>query len=320
MRAWTVSLVLAVAILVVFVAALAVGDYRIAPGDVVATLLGNAPHRADVVVLRLRLPRAVLAVLTGFAFGLAGVIFQRLLRNPLASPDVIGISAGASLAAVVDIVLIGAAVWAAALIGGLVTAVLIYLLAWQRGVNGYRLALIGVGVSAALSSVTSYLLTKAQVTVAQEAFAWLTGSLYGRTWEQVRPLLFGALVLVPVLFGLFSRLEILVLGDDTARALGLDVERTRLMLLLGAAALVCLATAAAGPIAFVAFVSGPIAERLCRHDRRLLLPAALVGVLLTLSADFAAQHLLGVQLPVGVVTGVIGAPYLLWLLARADRA
>jgi iron complex transport system permease protein len=323
-RARSVSLLLLVAIVVVFALSLAVGDFPVPLGDLPGLLFGGDDvGRAAYVVTELRLPRAVTGVLVGVAFGTSGALFQRLLRNPLASPDVIGVTQGASAAAVVAIVLFGAGgavVSAAALAGALLTGATIYLLARRGGVHGYRLVLVGVGVGAVLTSVVSYLMTWADVTLAQQALVWLTGNLNGRGWDHALPLAAALVVLLPAAL-LWSRaLTGLQLGDDTAAGLGLRVERSRVTLLLVAVALAAFATAAAGPVAFVAFVANPIATRLVGGARAGLVPAALTGALVVLLGDFAAQHLLGAQLPVGVVTGAVGAPYLLWLLATANRA
>ncbi|SEF35554.1 iron complex transport system permease protein [Amycolatopsis pretoriensis] len=323
-RARSVTLALLLAIVVVFALSLAVGDFPVPLGDLPGLLFGGeGVGRAAYVVTELRLPRAVTGVLVGVAFGTSGALFQRLLRNPLASPDVIGVTQGASAAAVVAIVLFGAGgavVSAAALAGALLTGATIYLLARRGGVHGYRLVLVGVGVGAVLTSVVSYLMTWADVTLAQQALVWLTGNLNGRGWDHAGPLAAALVVLLPAALLLGRALTGLQLGDDTAAGLGLDVERSRVTLLLVAVALAAFATAAAGPVSFVAFVANPIATRLVGGARAGLVPAALTGALVVLLGDFAAQHLLGAQLPVGVVTGAVGAPYLLWLLATANRA
>ncbi|MBB3661605.1 iron complex transport system permease protein [Prauserella sediminis] len=327
-RAIVVTAGLAVAVTAVLLAALAVGDFRIGIPDLLARLVGQQvgelQPRIDYVLFDLRLPRAVTGLLVGVAFGLAGSLFQRLLRNPLASPDVLGISAGASAAAVLAIVAFGAsgfAVSAGAFTGAVAASALIYALAWQRGISGYRLVLIGIGVNAALLSAVSFLMTRADMTDAQQALLWRTGSLYDSSWDEVAALLGCLVVLVPTALLLARALPRLQLGDDSARGLGLPVERTRLALLLVATGLIGVGTAAAGPVAFVAFLSGPIASRLLGGARPGTVPAALVGALVTLSSDFVAQHLFGdQQFPVGVVTGAVGAPYLLWLLAKSNRA
>ncbi|MEV6174566.1 iron chelate uptake ABC transporter family permease subunit [Streptomyces sp. NPDC051954] len=322
-RFGAVCLALLLVVLAALVTALCTGDIALPPGDVAATLLGGGDAGTHFVVIELRLPRALLGLLVGLCFGLSGAVFQALLRNPLASPDVIGVGSGAAAAAVLASVVYGVsglALSGTALAGALATAAGIYLLAWRRGVGGQRLVLIGIGVGAGLSSVVSYLMTRSEVTEAQNAFVWLAGSLNGRSWPQFWPLLGAAAVLVPLAVAAARSLPALQLGDGTAAGLGARVERDRLGLLGCATALAGVATAAAGPVGFVAFVCPPIARRLLPGHGAALLPSALAGAALVQWADIAAQHMLPhTQLPVGIVTSVVGAPYLLWLLARANR-
>ncbi|MEU8676070.1 iron chelate uptake ABC transporter family permease subunit [Streptomyces sp. NPDC048560] len=322
-RSVLVASALAVCVAAVFALSLSVGDMVMPLGTVVETLLGGGDGGSQFVVLELRLPRALLAILVGTGFGLSGAVFQTLLRNPLASPDVIGISAGASAVAVTAALLFqvsGLALSASALVGAIGAGGAIYLLAWRQGVAGQRLVLIGVGLGTGLTSVVWYVMARSDTADAQAAFLWLTGSLNGRSWKQVWPLLAALAVLAPLTVLAARALRPLQLGDDTAAGLGARVEPSRLALLGCATALAGVATAAAGPVGFVAFVSAPIARRLVPGRGAALPHAALTGALLVLVADFAAQHmLLSVQLPVGVVTSLIGAPYLLLLLARANR-
>ncbi|CAM5782632.1 FecCD family ABC transporter permease [Cellulomonas persica] len=314
---------LAVLLLAVVVVTLCVGERTYSPLVVLRVLLGEQVPGASFTIGTLRTPRMLTGLLVGIGFGMGGVVFQTMLRNPLASPDIIGISAGSSAAAVVAITtfgLSGAALSGVAVVAGVAVAGAIYALSWRRGVQGARLILVGIAVGAMLDSVISYAMTRAGVYDANEALRWLTGSLNSAFWPVVGPLALATAVLVPALLVLSRHLAALQLGDDTAAALGVRPDRARLSLLLVAVALVAVATAAAGPIAFVAFLSGPIAHRLIRGTGSLLVPAALVGALLVLVGDFAGQHLLGSRFPVGVVTGVLGAPYLLWLLARTNRS
>ncbi|WP_240669899.1 FecCD family ABC transporter permease [Actinoplanes solisilvae] len=324
-RGRRVTVVLAVAVVAVFALALSYGDFQISLPDVVRSLLGlSTPPGVEYVMHELRLPRASVSALAGLAFGLAGAIFQQLLRNPLASPDVIGVSQGATAAAVTTVLVFGVSgggVAAAALGGAVVTALAIYLLSWRKGVGGYRLILVGIGVGTALTSITSFILTRSDVKIAAEALIWLTGSVNGRTWAQIVPLAVAEVILVPLALVLGRVLSGMQLGDDLAKAFGVRVEWSRFALLLTGVCLAGMATSAAGPIAFVAFMSGPIAVRLVGGGRPVLVQAALVGAVLVLASDFIGTHLLGArQFPVGVVTGVIGAPYLLWLLATANRS
>ncbi|WP_104107647.1 iron chelate uptake ABC transporter family permease subunit [Nocardioides sp. 616] len=310
-------------VVVAFVTSLMVGRTFYPASDVVRVVLGQDVPGASFTVGRLRLPRAVLALLVGLCFGLGGVTFQTMLRNPLASPDIIGISAGSSAAAAFAIVtlgLAGTAVSVFAIVVGLGVALLIYLLSFRDGVAGTRLILIGIGVAAMLESVTAYILSRAAAWDLQEATRWLTGSLNSTSWDDVLPTVAALAVLGPVLLLRGRDLDTLQLGDDAASSVGVRVERTRLVAIVAAVGLVAFATAAAGPVAFVAFLSGPIAARIVGPGTSLLLPSALVGALLVLVADLAGQYAFGHRYPVGVVTGVLGAPYLVYLIVRTNRA
>ncbi|GAA4434308.1 iron ABC transporter permease [Georgenia halophila] len=314
--------VLALLVAAAYAASLMVGHTVYAPVDVLRVILGQEVPGASFTVGVLRLPRASLAVLVGLCFGLGGVTFQTMLRNPLASPDIIGISSGAGAAAVFGIIVLGldgAAVSLLAIVSGLVIAMLVYLLAYRHGTAGTRLILIGIGLAAMLDSVTAYLLDRAPEWELQEAMRWLTGSLNGADWQTALPVLLALVTGGPALVAQTRNLAAVHLGDDAAAALGVRIERTRVIAVVAAVGLVAFATAATGPIAFVAFLSGPIAARIVGPRGSMLLPAALVGALLVLVADLGAQWALGTRFPVGVVTGVLGAPYLLYLIVRTNR-
>ncbi|TDC48415.1 iron ABC transporter permease [Actinomadura sp. KC345] len=314
---------MAVLVAAAFAVTLMVGQTFYPPGDVVRVILGEQVPGASFTVGRLRLPRAVLAVAAGFCFGLGGVTFQTLLRNPLASPDIIGISSGASAAAVFAIVSLslgGGQVSVFAIACALAVSLLIYTLAFRDGVVGTRLILIGIGVAAILDSITSYVLSRAAEWDLQEAARWLAGSLNGTTWAEALPTCAALAVLAPALLALARDLAAMQLGDDTASALGIRVERTRVAVIVAATGLIAFAAAAAGPIAFVAFLSGPIAVRILGTGGSLLVPAGLVGALLVLVSDFIGQFAFDTRFPVGVVTGVLGAPYLIYLIVRTHRA
>jgi len=322
-RRRTVITVLALLIVAGYLVSLMVGQTNYSPADVLRVVFGQDVPGAGFTVGRLRLPRATLAVLAGLCFGLGGVTFQTMLRNPLASPDIIGISSGASAAAAFSIIVLGygsTAVSIVAIVSGLVVALAIYALAYKGGVAGTRLILIGIGVAAMLDSMTAYVLSQAAEWDLQVAMRWLTGSLNGSSWTQTLPVFVALLVLAPVLLGQSRNLSMSQLGDDTASALGVRVERSRVIMIIAAVGLIAFATAAAGPIAFVAFLAGPIASRIVGPGVSLLVPAALVGALLVLVGDFAGQYAFGTRFPVGVVTGVLGAPYLIYLIIRTNRA
>ena len=317
------NIVLAAVLLAVLAASLMIGNTFYTPAEVLGVMLGEQVPGASFTVGELRLPRALVAVLAGASFGIAGVTFQSMLRNPLASPDIIGISTGASAAAVVAIVslgLSGLTVSLFALTGALLTAVAIYLLSYKGGFAGVRLILIGIGVAAMLQAVISYLLSRAAGWDVQVAMQWLVGSLNGVGWDRVVPLAVICAVLIPGMLVMQRSLRMLQLGEDSAAGLGVRVGATRFALIVGAVALLAFATAAAGPIAFVAFMAGPIAARVTGPGAPLVVPSALVGALLVASADLLGQFAFDTRYPVGVITGILGAPYLIHLLIRTNRS
>jgi iron complex transport system permease protein len=323
-RATAVCVALAASIITIACWSISVGDFPIPMSDVIATLLGGGSEDAQFIVESLRLPRVLTAVGVGAALGISGAVFQSLSRNPLGSPDVVGFNSGAALGAVIMIVVVGGSssqVALGAVTGGLLTAIAVYLLAYKRGVKVYRLVLVGIGVGFAATAVIDYLITRAEIYEVQRAAVWLTGSLNGRGWEHVRTVWWAMAILAPAAVLMQRWLDRLELGDDTAAALGINVGRTKLWLVLIAVCLAALAVAAAGPIAFVAFVAAPVARRLVRSSSACLVPAAFVGALITVGSDLAARRVIApTELPVGIFTAVIGAPYLLWLITRQARA
>lgn len=309
-------------VVVIFALTLSLGQSFTPPGDIIRVLLGENVQGAAFTVGQLRLPRAALSVLAGLSFGLGGVAFQIMLRNPLASPDIIGVSSGASAAAVFAIVVLslkGPVVSVLAVGAGLGVAILVYGLSSRNGVAGTRLILVGIGVSAMLESVIAYILSQAPAWSLQEAIRWLTGSVNGAQLGQAAPLLLALAVFGGLLLSRARDLEALRLGDDTAAALGVGVSRTRILIIVAAVGMIASATAVTGPIAFVAFLSGPIAARIVGNNGSILIPAALVGAVLVLAGDYAGQFLLPSRYPVGVVTGALGAPYLIFLIVRVNR-
>lgn len=321
-RLRSIILSLLAAVTAFFALTLMLGQSFTPPGDVLQVLLGQDVPGASFTVGQLRLPRAVISVLAGISFGLGGAAFQILLRNPLASPDIIGISAGASAAAVFGIVFLsldGAAVSGLAIVAGLGVALLIYALSFKGGVSGSRLILIGIGVSAMIDSFIAYALARAPSWDLQEAMRWLSGSVNGARLEQAAPLLISLLVFGGLLLGRRRDLEALRMGDDLAAALGVRVGLTRLLVIFSAVGMIAVATATTGPVAFVAFLSGPIAARIVGPNGSILLPSALVGASLVLIGDYMGQFLLSSRYPVGVVTGALGAPFLIYLIIRANR-
>jgi iron complex transport system permease protein len=315
------ALLLAVAAVVVWTV-VAVG-VRLPVADILEILDGGGRRADRFILLDLRLPRVSLGLLAGAALAMSGAVFQSLSRNPLGSPDIVGFTTGSATGAVVAILVFGAGpggAAVAAVVGGLLTALIVYGLAAVGGGAVRRIVLVGIGISAMLVAVNSYLISRARVDAAQAAAVWLVGTLNGRTWEYVRLLGLALLVLTPLLLLFGRRLQLLEMGDDSAQSLGVRVNRSRLVLVLLAVAVCAVATATTGPVAFVALAAPQITRRLTGSPTLQLLPAAITGALLMVLSDFVAQRLLApAQLPVGVVTGAVGGVYLAWLLAGQWR-
>ncbi len=322
-RSLSVGIVLVLVLLGLSAVTLTTGDYEISLPDVIRTLFGSGTDQTDFIVNELRLPRLLTAIAVGAAFGVSGAILQSLTRNPLGSPDVVGFTSGASTGALVVILLMdgtSSQVSVGAVAGGLITSVVVYVLAYRGGVAGFRLILVGIGIAFMLDAFNSYLLTRARLQDAVAAQVWLIGSLNGRGWDQLGPVVVALCVFVPIALYLGRRLSTMELGDETAQALGVPVQRTRLVLLLVAVALAATATSAGGPIDFVALAAPQVAKRLTGGSGPGLIPAALVGAVLLVGSDLAAQRVFApTQLPVGIATSAVGGIYLAWLLAHEWR-
>jgi len=322
LRAAVVSVAMVVVLVLVSLVALGIGSFQVSVPDVVRALLGEGPEQVRTVV-QWRLSRVVLAVLVGFGLGVSGAVMQSLTRNPLGSPDVIGFGTGAYTGALLAIVFVSASqavTVPAALVGGMVTALLIYLLAYRRGVHGLRLIVVGIAVTAMLTAANGYLLLHTTLWRAQMAAIWGAGSINGLDWGDVRLVGITTLVALPFVLVLGRSLQQLELGDDAAAQLGVAVEPVRLALLLLSVALVAVSTAVAGPITFVALAAPHLARSVLRVSGVHLVPAGLTGAIVLLVCDVVGQHVLApVILPVGLVTVVLGGAYLAWLLARGNR-
>ncbi|GAB52339.1 iron-enterobactin ABC transporter permease [Atlantibacter hermannii] len=299
------------------------GALPLSASQVVNALLGEGPRQISLVVVEWRLPRVLLALVIGAALGVSGAIFQSLMRNPLGSPDVMGFNMGAWSGVLIAMVLFGqsaGSITFAALGGGIVTSLLVWALAWRNGIDTFRLIIIGIGMRAMLVAFNTWLLLQASLETALSAEMWNAGSLNGLTWNKAFPAV--PLIAVALLAAalLARRMRLLEMGDDSACALGVAVERSRLLLMLTAVTLTAAATALAGPISFIALVAPHIARRLTRTSRFGLLQSALCGGTLLLAADLCAQRLFTpYQLPVGVVTVSIGGIYLIALLIQESR-
>ncbi|MEU4385232.1 iron chelate uptake ABC transporter family permease subunit [Promicromonospora sp. NPDC023805] len=314
---------MALLVLVAGTGALLIGAAGLTPGQAIAGALGLGDKGDVFIIQKLRLPRIEAAVVVGAAFGLAGALFQSTLRNPLASPDILGISSGASLGAVTGLLALGmsgVALSGLAFAGAGLVALAIWLLAWRKGLHSIRFVLVGVGFAYLCSSLVAWAMARAEENEAAGVLIWTVGSVSDIRGEQLALVASGTVVLA-VVVALVARTQgPLSLGDDNARALGVHVDAARIGTLLLAVALVALATSAAGPIAFVALVAPAIARRLVNDGGAALVASTATGAALTLVADVVGQHaLLGVAAPVGIVTGLVGAPYLLWLLATNEK-
>lgn len=320
-RALVVAAVLLALTLAVLIAALSLGSFVFSPADVAAALLGEE-GTARTVVVGWRAPRAIAAIVFGAALAVSGAIFQSLTRNPLASPDLIGFSAGSFTGAFVVMLVVGGTylqVAAGAVVGGLLAAVAVYLLADAGGLQGFRLIIVGIGVSAMLGAVNAWLmLVSAQERALQAAF-WGAGSLSTIGWPQLGLSLLFVTLLLGAASAISRNLRQLELGDDAATALGVRTRTVWLQAVLIGVGLTAVVTAAAGPIAFIALAAPQIARRLTRTPGTTLTASALLGALLLSVADVIAQHAFPHSLPVGIVTVVIGGAYLAWMLVRERR-
>jgi iron-siderophore transport system permease protein len=328
LRTTAICLVLLLVLVATVVAALCLGDVVLDPRDVLGVATGTADGGTTLIVTEFRLPRVLAGVLAGACLASSGALSQSLLRNPLASPDVVGVSHGASAGAVL---LLAAGISPgfvplAALAGAVVTATALVLLGWQHGLSGERVVLIGIGLSSIFTAVVTWAVVTFPVTVAQQALLWTAGSLFGRTWTEVGWACLAAVVVLPIALVQLRRLGVLELGDDLARGLGLRADRARLGLLATAVALAATAVALGGPITFIALGVPHLARALAGPPRPItptpgtLLLGALLGSVLVVAADLVAESGLPQPVPVGVITATLGAPWFCWLLLRSARA
>ncbi|MGU3575446.1 FecCD family ABC transporter permease [Brucellaceae bacterium C25G] len=309
-------------ILIITIASLTSGSYPIGISEALRALYGEGGDMVKVIVTQWRLPRVLLAILLGAALGMSGAIFQSLTRNPLGSPDIIGFAAGSYTGALIVILLLSGGYYeiaAGALIGGIITALAVYWLAWRNGMQGFRLIIVGIGISAMLSAFNGWIIKAADLNVAMSAAIWGAGSLNGLGFDQLVPVTMVLIIMMPLIIMLARPMRQLEMGDDTARASGINANRTRLLLMILGVALTATVTSAAGPIAFIALASPQIARRITRAAGVALIPSALTGSTLLAIADYAAQHAFTIQLPVGIMTVSIGGFYFLTLLIREGR-
>lgn len=321
-RRITVLSIICLLLFVLCLLALGTGTITLSPNEVLTAIFGQGEAKDLLVIQKIRAPRVLTALGVGAALGAAGACFQSISRNPLGSPDIIGFTTGAATGAVAQIVLFNAGAWAtglAAMISGLLTAAVVYVLSYsRRATGGQRLVIVGIGVGAMLGAVNTLLLSKGDADLAAQANLWLSGSLGGRSWADALMVGVALVVLLPLLMLHARSLTLLEMGDDTARALGIGAEAVRRITIFAAVCLTAAATAAAGPIAFVALAAGQIIRQLIGNRIVPIAAAALTGALLLITCDVITQHLpLQAQVPIGLATSLAGGLYLLWLLTRS---
>ncbi|MDQ0861854.1 iron chelate uptake ABC transporter family permease subunit [Bacillus sp. V2I10] len=327
-KAAIVITTLAVLTVIVLLTSVCIGEVMLNPFQVFRALLGYGEKMDLLVVQSFRMPRILIALLAGICLASAGGILQGLIRNPLASPDIIGFTSGASTAIVGFFALFSdksnsltiSIHWlpVAAFAGATLIGLIVYFLSWKKGASSFRLVLIGIGMSMLAQSVTTLLMIQGPIYRASEANVWITGSVYGATWEQVRIL--APITLVFVLISIVSSrsINILELGDEIATGVGSNVQKNRFLLLLLSTALTGSAVAFAGGIGFVGLIAPHIARRLVGSSFGALLPvAAFIGGLLVMLADLIGRTLFApLEVPAGVFTAAIGAPYFIYLLYK----
>lgn len=329
-RPWVLgtTLAMAIATLLLFALSISIGDYPISMIDVFRVVfLGAGDDIERLAILEWRMPRALTAVTVGFALGLAGALTQSITGNPLASPDILGITAGAAAAAVTVLTFGGVGAFAAiaghiatfglpfaALAGGLITGAVVWVLSSRGSFDAYRLVLFGIVITALLNAYITFLMTRAELRVASTAQHWLAGSLNSTSWDRALPVAVIVLLCLLPLAWLAFTLSAYVLGIDLASALGQHVGRTQFIVLITAVVLASIAVAATGPIGFVAFVAPQLAVRITRLSTPPLLASALTGSILLLGSDIIVRSQIPVDLPVGIVTSAFGGVFLLYLL------
>ncbi|KOY62550.1 ABC transporter permease [Photorhabdus heterorhabditis] len=319
----TCAMLLLIMVLAVF--SMTIGKFNITIEQIISTFWGAGSGTvSEKIIMDIRLPRVLTAIFVGAALGVSGAVFQSISRNALGSPDVIGFTTGAATGAIIQIVLFdnnAAQVAIAAIVGGVLTAAVVYLLSLKSGsIGGYRLILTGIGVGSVLTALNGLLLVKGNLDNTVMANLWLAGSLNARTWGHVFPVLTGVVLLVPLVLFTARKLNIIEMGDDIASQLGIKVERVRLIMIFCAVVLAALATGAAGPIAFVALAAPQLVVRLTRSRNMPVISAALMGACLLLAADLFTQLLpLKAAVPIGLMTGLVGGVYLIWLLTRSRQ-
>jgi iron complex transport system permease protein len=328
-RTFAKGLLLLVALAAVTVAvaiiSLALGSLPIPVREVTLSLLGRGVETSDMIIMQFRLPRVLAAMLVGASMAVAGCLLQGVVRNPLASPDLLGVSGGASVAVVGFMTLFaGTSIrWVPfiAIVGAFAVAALNYALAWKRGVSTLRLVLIGIGISTAMGALTMFLLISGPAYLAAQVLNWMTGSVYGTNWSHIKALWPWAAIFIPLSLLYAKELNVQALGEDVARGLGSKLQRSRLALIICSVALAGSAVGIAGTISFIGLLAPHMARKLAGHSYRLVIPvSAFAGAIILLLADLAGRMLFQpLDIPAGVFTAGIGAPFFMYLLFRRKK-
>ena len=308
-------------IVVTAVAMMCIGAVNYTPWYILSVLTGKSTE-GIFMIKTLRLPRMLAGLTAGFAFGMAGGVFQTMLRNPLANPNIIGITSASSVGAVFCILILHTQGWTAfggSILMALLSALLIFILANHKKFTIGKMVLIGLGFQAMMNSIINYLLLIANENDLGTAMRWMSGTLNAVQMNNLYPLFGALLVFVPVILIHSKALRILELGDETAVTRGVMAKAVRAVLLVSSVLLTAVATAATGPIAFVSFLSAPIAKEIAGHGNSSPLAAGLFGSLLGMVSDFIGQYAFETRFPVGIITGLLGAPYLIFLLIKMNR-
>ena len=315
----TVLIIMAIILAILVCLNMTIGEKNYSLSEIAHAILFN---ENNYIIMKLRLPRTLAGIFCGIAFAIAGNTFQTLLGNPLASPDIIGVSSGSTVAAVFCILFLNlnrGIVSLIAVVAGAASALLIYKLANKNGYSTNRLILTGIGVQAFFSALINWMIMKASEYDVPTAMRWMSGNLNGITTDTLPLLIVIVLLALIAMTYLNDSLQAMELGEKYATVLGVNVNITRTLLILISVLLIAFATAISGPISSIAFLSGPIAGRLCSRNQINTIPSALTGAILVLAVDFIGQNLLPTRYPVGIVTGILGAPYLVYLLIKENK-
>lgn len=304
---------------------LSVGGVGVPLEEVLASLVGRNAEASNLIIMQFRLPRITAAILIGAALAAAGALLQGVIRNPLASPDLLGVTGGASVAVVAFMTFVtGYSIhWVPfiAIGGALVTATINYVLAWKKGVSPFRLVLIGIGISTAMGALTTFLLISGPTYLAAQVLNWMTGSIYGTNWAYIEVLWPWVAIFIPLSLLMAKELNVQSLGEDVARGLGNRLQLSRMILLFYSVALAGAAVGAAGTISFIGLMAPHIARRLVGNCYKLIIPvSAFIGAIILLLADLAGRMLFQpLDIPAGVFTAGIGAPFFMYLLFKRKR-